>query len=269
MAEFIRRNIPKDFLIEVQKGNVEGHRGIFRSGKVQGVGTNVNSISLGITGIVPKKTTASQFHMSSTSTDDTNGGIGAEALSLSGLDSDFNEISETVVLNGTGVVSTVNNYIGFPLALAVVNPTGGQYPLFTLRKAQGEITVFDDVGGTTEVVKIGSGGGESFNFSLHAAYIVPLGHTLFMHQFTMGVNQGKSAVVEVRGQLEGTVVFSLIVFDLFENTVTFSLPLPSNLPEKSLLEMTAFSSAAGVDVFCGFEAILIENRFVGQFFSVF
>lgn len=266
---FISRKISKDFLLEVQKGNVEGHNGVFRAGRVESVGPAINSVSFGITGITPKKSVASKFHVSSTSAADTLGGAGAEAILLSGLDTDFNQILEIVVLDGTSVVSTVNDYIGFPLSVIVSHPTAGQYPLFTLRTAQGEITVYDDFAATIEVVKIGIAGGSSFNFALQAAYIVPLGHTLFIHQFTTGVNQGKSAVVESRVQFEGTTVASVIAFDLFENTVRLPLIPASNLPEKSVIEFTAFSSAAGVDVFAAFEATLIENKFIGKFFSVF
>ncbi len=268
MSTFIRRGFPKDFLLEVQKGNVEGHTAVFRAGKIEEVGTLVNSINFGISGVTPLKTVAGKFHLSSTSTDDALGEIGAEAILLNGLDANFIQTQEIVVLDGTTVVSTVNDYIGFPSSLIVFHPTGGQYPLFTLREAQGEITVYDDIGEEIEVMKIGIFGGSSFNFGSHAAYIVPLSHTLFISQFTAGVNQGKNAVVEARGQFEGTVVATLIAFDLFENTISLPLNPPSNVPEKSVIELTAFSSAAGVDVFASFEAVLVENKFIGKFFSI-
>ena len=267
---FIRRgDIPKDFLTEVQKGNVEGHSGIFRAGRIEDAGIALNSISFGITGIVPKKSVASQFHVSSASVNDTLAGSGAEAVFLAGLDADFNEQGEIIVLDGTSVISSVNDYIGFPLTLAVTHPTGGQYPLFTERAAQGEITVYDDVGENTPVMKIGISGGLSLNFGLHAAYIVPLGHTLFIHQFTAGSNEGKDALVSARVQFNGGITSTLISFDLFESVGRIPLLPPSNLPEKASVELTAFASQGEVDVFAAFEATLVENKFIGQFFALF
>ena len=54
---------------------------------------------------------ASIVEINSSSGNDTSAGTGARTLTVKGLDSDFNPIEETVTLNGTTRVNTVNSYI--------------------------------------------------------------------------------------------------------------------------------------------------------------
>lgn len=58
----------------------------------------------------PVSGTATTLEIASDNANDTAAGTGARTVLIQGLDADYNEIEETIILNGTSAVTTVNSY---------------------------------------------------------------------------------------------------------------------------------------------------------------
>ena len=102
--------IPRDFLIEVSKGNVPGHIIERLAGINPSVGIDYEDItSHGGNYVYP--VAAVFLNVSSTDVDDTSGGTGAWNVTIEGLDVNWNRINETVQMDGQNNVTTVEEYI--------------------------------------------------------------------------------------------------------------------------------------------------------------
>lgn len=102
---------PTEFLIEVAKGNVEGHSIVNKFGHNPASGTGAEDVwgPGGTYGFYP--TTAQSMEIVSTSTNDTSAGTGARTVQVYGLDTNWALQDETVTMNGTTAVALANTYI--------------------------------------------------------------------------------------------------------------------------------------------------------------
>lgn len=100
-----------DFLLDVAKGLIPGTSSVNKFGFNEAVGPSTPEDIWDGSSLYVFPSTARTVNISSTSVDDTSTGIGARTLELQGLDSNYNEVSETIILNGTSNVLSVNSYL--------------------------------------------------------------------------------------------------------------------------------------------------------------
>lgn len=96
----------KDFLLEAHKGNVAGHAVVHKFGHGL-VGTTLVPVTQTLDYKTP--TTATALEFVSSSANDTSAGSGAREITIVGLDSSWNEVSQTLVTNGTTAVALTTN----------------------------------------------------------------------------------------------------------------------------------------------------------------
>jgi hypothetical protein len=96
--------------VAIASGKVEGRKSVFIAGDNPVVGTSYETI-WAEGGLYAFPSSASTMTVSSDNANDTSAGTGVRTVLVSGLDSDYLEISETVTLNGTTAVTTVNSYL--------------------------------------------------------------------------------------------------------------------------------------------------------------
>jgi len=100
---------PLDFYLQIRKGRIPGHSSATLLGECETVGTTEETIWCD-EGLLLWPSSATQMTVSSESVDDDQGGAGATSLMIEGLDSNFNLLTETVVLDGQTGVTTANSY---------------------------------------------------------------------------------------------------------------------------------------------------------------
>ena len=98
------------FELQVARGQITMHSSVIVFGYNPDVDTAEESVWPD-GGTVPHPTTASVLKISSSSTDDTAAGTGARTVVIVGLDGSYNQVSETVTLNGQTAVNTTNSYL--------------------------------------------------------------------------------------------------------------------------------------------------------------
>lgn len=145
-------------------------------------------------GNYPLLAAASQLEIVSTSAADAAAGTGTRTVLISGLDANWLQVSETVTLNGTTPVTTVNSYLRVNLLTTTSSGSGGQNA--------GDLTLRVVGGGTTQsIARAGYG------FGRQAVFTVPDNTSLFCGSFNFTVftpnNSTFSAVFGIQ-QISGT-----------------------------------------------------------------
>ena len=103
-------NTSEPFELQVVRNQIAGHRALFKFGINGDVGTSVETVwAQGGTYVYPASATV--MKISSSSADDASAGTGARTIAIFGLDADYNEISESVLLDGQTAVNTGNSYL--------------------------------------------------------------------------------------------------------------------------------------------------------------
>jgi len=100
---------PLDFFLQVRKGRIMGHKAFTLVGENMTVGTSWETL-WPEGGLVNWLTSASTLTISSSSADDTSAGTGLRTVKIEGLDANFNDLEETITLNGQTGVTTANSY---------------------------------------------------------------------------------------------------------------------------------------------------------------
>ncbi len=132
-------------------------------------------------GIYPFPASASLMQLSSSSANDTSAGTGARTMFLTGLDSSYNAISETITMNGVTPVVTANSYLRINTLDLLTVGTAGNSNL-------GDITIQVNGGGTILGI-VRAGFGQLGN----CIYSVPAGFVLFVESVFFSVTGGGGA----------------------------------------------------------------------------
>lgn len=125
--------------------------------------------------------------VSSDSADDTLGGAGAEVIVLFGLDENFIEQEETIILNGTTVVTTTNTWSRMP-RMRVIQSNNGANDTFNVGVISAVLT--SDSAVVFARMPIG------FNQTTIGAYTVPANKTFILKFLTIDMAANSSSTAE-------------------------------------------------------------------------
>lgn len=203
-------------------------------------------------GLYPWLSSVQPLEAVSANTADTAAGTGARTVLVTGLDSTYAEISETVTLSGTTPVPLVNQFLRINQCLVMTSGTTGTN--------QGNITIQTITSAISQAV-LQAG----YGFARQAVYTVPAGHTLSIHSSVFSLNRttGVDKVATVSNFIKlvnGTYRMPL------EFSVSSTTPYRHDgvpgivLPEKVDFTFRCNSvSSNNTDITAGFLAILIKN----------
>ena len=248
---------PNNFYTEVAKGNVPQHSAINKFGHNDSVVITGEDIwsGGGTYGFYPSS--AQSMEIVSDNVNDTSAGTGARTVQVFGLDSNWDEIDETVTLNGTTAVSLVNNYIRVYRSIVL---TAGSN-----ETNLGNISVQISGGGTVGAY-IAADDGQT----QQAVYTIPNGKTGYFLKWYVGFDDndknGEAAGFKWRSrpnnisngawQTKGQISCVNIGSSWWQYEYT--------VPETKLLEKTdirveCFETTATVGVVGGFDILLVDN----------
>ena len=205
------------FELQVSRGQVPGHRAIFRSAysKQLEVGETYAIWNLARGYTFPSS--ASLMTLSSDSASD----VGVAVLIL-GLDADYVEIQEVVVLNGQSAVSTTNSYLRINDLLVVSGNAVGSIYIGTGAVSGGVPTnVYNFIFA-------------SDNASMTAVYTVPAGHSLYIKggsisAFTENTNKSVTVDFYISNSVRYRVA-SILSVSGFQH---YPYDPPNRIPEKT------------------------------------
>ena len=249
-----RQGAYEPFELQVARGQVDGHKALFKFGINGDVGTSVETVwAQGGTYVYPASATV--MKISSSSADDASGGTGARTISIAGLDANYNEISETVILDGQTAVNTVNSYLRISRMFVVTAGSG----------ATAAGTIYAGTGTVTSGVPATVYGMIALNANQTqmAFWTVPAGYTLYLTGlfYTSG-NTNANAWTNfqlIQRPLGG--VFRQQSSSRVPGNGDFVVDLhtPIAFTEKTDIEVRAVASTSPSNVSAEFEGIYIKN----------
>lgn len=247
------------FDLQVARGQIPGHKPLFKFGNNSTVGDSLETI-WAEGGLYSYLSAATVLKVSSSSADDTSAGTGARTVQLSGLDADYNEINETVTLNGQTAVNTTKEFLRINRMIVRSAGTGGGNA-GVIYAGTGAVTA-----GVPANVYASVNGISGSNQSLMALWTVPAGYTAYLFQYDIsnGTTSNTPAVCKLILAVRpyGEVFQSKDVKSLTTGMhVEQSFATPQKITEKSDIEVRAESSSASVsfDISAALEIIYIQN----------
>lgn len=259
VSSITRVGTSEPFELQVARGQVAYHKDVFKFGNNPDVGASLETIwAQG--GLYSYPPTASVMTVSSSSTNDASAGTGARTVTVSGLDADYNEISELVTLNGQTPVNTTKSYLRVNRMIVRSAGSGGGNAgvIYT-----GTGTVTSGVPANVYALINGIAGS---NQTLMALWTVPAGYTAYLAQYDVsnGTSSNTPAVCKLILAVRpfGEVFQSKDVKSLTTGMhIEETFAVPQRIEEKSDIEVRAISSSVSVsfDISSAFEIIYIKN----------
>lgn len=242
----------EDFTLQVSRGQVQGHIPVQISGYNEDVDTAWEPIWSDGTLTLPAAATV--VKISSGNANDTANGTGARTVVISGLDANYNTISETVALAGQTAVNTVQSYFrinGFYVASVGTDGTAaGIIYAGTGVVASGiPATVFDQI-------PLG------WNSRQTAAYTVPAEHTAYISysRLTFAQQSGTSPVWGRIVTMGTNNVPMAAVSAVASNGVLEFLPrYPIRVEEKTLIMAESKGASTNNSASTIIQIVLIKN----------
>lgn len=186
----------KNYSLEIAKGNVNGSSLITKFGHNVDIDTGVPEDVWNQGGLYVAPTVARIHNIVSTDVNDTAAGTGMRTVLIRGVNASYTATSETITMNGTSNVPTVNSYLHIHLMQAQTVGSGGVNAGTITATAQTDATV------TCSMV-IGQGQSES------SIYVVPVGYIAY--------------IMKVRARMNNVTANSAAVVSLY--TIPFGLSL--------------------------------------------
>ena len=246
---------PQDHLYDLAAGSISGKESVTQAGRNDTISLEMETVWDG-TGIYSYLTSASAVYVSSTSGNDTTTGTGARTVEIKGLDSSYNEVTETV-----NVADTASSTQFLRVHSVRVKTVG------SLGQADGEISVRSGAidSGTllAQIQTIGEGFGSSLGKSFMAVYTVPAGKTAYLQQLNGGSSRGSDTSFYVVSKTFGEDVF--ISQDIAISSGSGfgkDYKTPLQFTEKTDIEVRAISNNAdsiGNECSAGFNLVLVDN----------
>lgn len=183
-----KRHLP-DFLMLVSAGLIPGVSALFKFGKNQDIDTGTapeDIISGGGDKLFP--TAASTISTASSSASDGVGGTGIRSVVIEGLDSNYDIISEEILLNGVTPVVSTKSFLRVNRMYGTLSGSN--------QKAVGTIDATHSEGIISEI-PIGDGQ------SSDATYTVPRNHVLLVDRFTASLERSSAgAAAEIHFEIK-------------------------------------------------------------------
>jgi hypothetical protein len=243
----------EEFTLQVARGQIQGHRNV----TVFGFNPDVDQTQVSVwplPSLITFPSAALQMTVSSSSASDTSAGTGARTIVVQGLDANYNEISETVTMNGQTAVTMTNALLRVNYAYVLTAGSGNS--------AAGDIyigtgTVTTGVPATVyDVIKF------DYNNTTTGSYTIPAGYTAYLSQglFSAGQAGGSN---QVQGRLlsrgPDNIRRTAAITSLNNGVADYVFEYPLAVPEKTTLEATAVGSSNNNAVSSMFILVLVKN----------
>jgi len=237
-----RQALYEPFDLQVARGQIYGHSVLNIYGYQSAVGTSFVPVWEGNT-TYTFPSSAIQMHVASSvnSGDDKTNTF----VLINGLDANYNQISETIKLNGTTAVTTVKSYLRInSMSVTTGAPTGN----ITLK----------DTSDTTLYAEILAGNGRT----LMGIYTVPAGYTFYLSRIDINtsLNANPAGFATYQNyQTTNTGVSTVTIIAPFTNNYHTQRVMPRAVAEKTDIQLQAKVSTGTAALTVSQEGYLVAN----------
>jgi hypothetical protein len=183
---------------------------------------------------------------------------GARIILVQGLDSLYNPIQETVLLNGTTKVSTLQSYIivNFIRVLTAGSLGSNQGYIW----ASSDSDTFNAAGPPSTNIYILIA--PNINLTRCGFYCVKLGYTLLATESSFSSDASQAEVINCNAWLKSGVtglIYKLSESYITTSTVTFSNQDTLSISEKSILYLTCYNKSGSSKAYANIKCCLVKN----------
>jgi len=231
----------KDSPLSIAQGEVTGHSLQHKFGAVPAMSQNNSGTIWDVNDTLYPWSSFSTAGTLSVPT--VNASDNGKSLVIVGLDSDYNEITETVTISSSGATTTTNSYLRVYRAYLT---SGSNVAIINIQK------------GGVNVARINAGKAQT----LMAIYTVPAGYTAYLTQGTATCQDGADATGDMFIRYFGQDAFRVghtfeVCGDGGQYFYPFSVPIA--IPEKSDIDVRATVRSNNARVTAAFDMILTKN----------
>jgi hypothetical protein len=243
ITSITQKGTTEDFGLQVARGQIPYHKQVYKFGQNAVVGNSVETIwSQG--GLYSYPPSATTMTVSSSNTNDTSAGTGARTVLISGLDGDYDEISETITLNGQTAVTTINSFLRVNRAIVLTAGSGG-VNAGIIYVGTGTVTSGVPANIYTTI------NGDGTNQTLQTFWTVPANYTAYIHQTNISTGNSSNTPAVLKTLLlarpHGGVFNTKEVIVLTDGNHLQMYSFPIKLTEKTDIEFRAVSSSNSVN----------------------
>jgi hypothetical protein len=231
------------FELQVAQGQIAYHEHIYKFGQNAVVGNSIETIwqQGGLYSYPPSATTMT---VSSSNANDTSAGTGARTVQIVGLDGDYNEISETIILNGQTAVTTTNSFLRVNRGIVLTAGSGG-VNAGIIYVGTGTVTSGVPANIYTTI------NGDGTNQSLQSFWTVPANYNAYIYQTNISTGNTSNTPAVLKTLLVarpyGGVFNTKEIIVLTDGNHLQNYSFPITLTEKTDIEFRAESSSGSVN----------------------
>jgi len=244
--------VTNSFVFDIVGGKIDGYTTQFKFARSTQI-TTTESVLWDGGGNYVFLETAEKLNIVSTSPLDTLTGTGARTILVYGLDENYTQISELMIMNGTNIVTTENEYLRTYRML--VYTSGLNDPINDAN--QGDITATTVTTSTLQAKMLINNGQ-----TLMSVFTVPANHTAYITGLSLSAGQGKECFFKAkfRNGPDSINAFSVkYAIDIYQGTFNTNLATPLAVPEKIDILITAQTTSGTISATASYGMVLIEG----------
>jgi len=256
MEKFSGVFITSDLFFELTKGSMAGHSAESKFGANATVGTTNEVIwdGGGAFNWIPSVTA---LKISSSSTDDDIGGVGALTLNIYGTDTNYLIQNETINLDGQVQVTTINTYTSIYRLEVATEGSNAAANVGDIYIYIGTETLGVPDTATQIYAKISAGNGQT----LMTPYIIPAGKTGYLVHGWASSAAGKNAGIQFFARPFNGARNLKFDFDILNNNFSKNYRCFPKFLEKTALWIESKVDTGTTKVSAGYDLILVDNSF--------
>ncbi len=237
--------------LTIARNEWRGYSTVFKFGFNADIGTTEETVWFQ-GGAYAHPSSASTMTVSSANANDTSAGTGARTVQVYGLDSNYDEVTETITMNGQTAVTTSNTYIRAN-RMVVRSAGSGETNAGVIYMGTGTVTA-------GVPANIYSTVGASLGQTLQTFWTVPNRKTFHLNSLTVSSfgNQNAYVTCTLFVRPQGEVFQCKERFIVTRGTYISDLRYPIAYPSKSDIEVRAVSNSGTLDVAATFEGCVME-----------
>jgi len=229
------------YYLQVSRGLIDGHKRVFKFG-YNGEIQNVEETIWDVGGLYAYPSSA----VSMTATSSAGASDENVEVTIQGLDTNYDELSETATLNASGTATTTGSFLRVYRAfVSSSSASTGNISITNSSTTYAYISIADQQ-------------------TLMALWTVPAGYTAYLFQIdttAFTIQNNKVATIRMLTREVNGVFRTQNKFDLFAGSYHQEITCPQPIPEKTDIEFRAIADSSNADlrVSSAFDIIYIEN----------
>jgi hypothetical protein len=244
------------FSLQVSRGQIAGHRALHIFGANPAVSTTLSTIWSGDSGVYAYPTVATAVKVNSTATADDVASTGARTAMVWGLDTNYDEISEVVELDGRTQVETDAEFLRV-FGVQVLSAGSGATAEGTIYVGTGALDANFKPAVVYSKAVLGN------NASINGFYTVPAGHAAYLTYGSMATGSAvnnKYVTGRLLSRPYGGLFYTAAIVTLLNQQADFPFEYPIRFPEKTDIEARAISTGDTFEVSTHFEIVLVKGE---------